>query len=135
MTSNDGLMLGIFMIIIFILVFAFLAYVRYLRYRETIELAKHGLSREPESSDGRSESMRISALILVALGAVITFVLLLLVIEDGLDKAPLLLGGLVPLAIGAALFYADRLNRQDPLHAEEPKSEDEEEEPLPPHKN
>jgi hypothetical protein len=49
----ETLAIGLTLTMIFSIPFAFFAYIRYLRYKETITLAERGLLRPTESKNGR----------------------------------------------------------------------------------
>ncbi len=91
----------------------FLMYTRYMRYKETAALAKHGLVRESRSTN-YTKSQR-GGMITAAVGAAITLGMLPMVLSAGPEASPALLGGLVPLGVGLALVYLG----PDPEEAQE----------------
>lgn len=129
----EALAIGFAVTMIFSIPFAFFAFIRYLRYKETIALAERGLLRPSESKNGRST---------LRWGIVITFVGFALVLgllpigffEDAdFVLGPWLLGGCLPMFFGLALLVIYALTRND--NANSAISEDDfADDPIPPHK-
>ena len=92
--------------------FAFFAFMRYLRYKETIALAERGLLR-PEPAARRGRRTQRWGAILIATGAALTLGLwpigFLVDTNLPLGLGPWLIPGLLPLAFGIALLYMRRL--------------------------
>lgn len=96
------------------IIFGFLAFLRYINYRETIELAEKGLSR-PEGKP-RNSLLRWGILI-TALGLALSLGLYPLGFSAGYDYplrlGPWMLGGLVPLFLGLALILSHFLTQKE----------------------
>ena len=99
---------------VLLVIFGFLAFLRYMNYRETIALAERGLSR-PEAKN--SKALLRWGILVTALG----FALSLGLYFAGFDSAqnyplhlgPWMLGGLVPLFLGLALILSHFLTQKD----------------------
>lgn len=115
--------IGFTVAIIFGVPFAFFAFVRYLRYRETVALADRGLLRPSKVKQNR-DSARWGYIFLF-LG--IAFTLGMLTLGIG----PWLLVGFVPFFFGVALIAINNSNDKEP----EARNIEDEIEPIPPHKN
>ncbi len=92
-------------------VLGFIAFMRWLRYKETIELAQRGLIHPLHEARAtrRMNRTRRSGIITAAIGAAMTLGLGTI----GLDPhtpllGPWLLGGLIPLSIGIGLIATSR---------------------------
>ena len=87
-------------------IFGFLAFLRYMSYRETLALAEKGLTKPETSSSGKG-FLRWGILI-TALGFALTVGLYLIGFASGdqypLHLGPWMLGGFVPLFLGIALI-------------------------------
>ena len=96
------------------IIFGFLAFLRYMNYRETIALAEKGLTR-PEQKP-RSGLLRWG-IIITALGLALSLGLYPLGFSAGYDYplhlGPWMLGGLVPLFLGLALILSHFLTQKD----------------------
>ena len=111
---------------IFAVIFGFFAFVRYLRYKETVALAERGLLR-PERKRRRSgkASMTLSwGVVIFITGIGLT---LGLAIADGDIVFP----GILATFFGLSLIALHQINRGE---VEEEVEEEEGEEPIPPHK-
>ena len=115
MNTTEVVILAILTMFIFVGIFGFLAYLRYLQYRETIELAKHGIRDKDQERRNFSRSYRTFGVVVTALGVAFTLGLLPIVFADGLESGPILLAGLIPMTIGVALLYLERLERDNPF--------------------
>lgn len=110
--------------------FIFFAYIRYLRYRETIALAEQGLLR-PETNGSGSRTRRWG-MIFMFLGLAVTLGLwpVGFMIDAGfLGLGPWMLPGLIPFFFGIALLAisdTEQGSRRDEPHREV--------EPIPPNK-
>jgi hypothetical protein len=96
------------------IIFGFLAFLRYLNYKETIALAEKGLSR-PES---RSKSGLLRwGILITALGLALSVGLYLVGFSSGqtypLGLGPWMLGGFVPLFLGLGLILLYFLSHKD----------------------
>ena len=96
------------------IIFGFLAFLRYMNYRETIALAEKGLSRPEQKS--RNGLLRWG-IIITALGLALSLGLYPLGFSAGYDYplhlGPWMLGGLVPLFLGLALILSHFLTQKD----------------------
>jgi hypothetical protein len=97
-----------------IIIFGFLAFLRYMKYKETIALAEKGLTA-PES---RSNKPFLRwGIILTALGLALTIGLYLVgfVSSDSypLHLGPWMLGGFVPLSLGLGLVLLHYLTEKE----------------------
>lgn len=96
------------------IVFGFLAFLRYLSYKETIALAERGLSR-PEP--GKRRGLLRWGIVITALGAALSLGLYPLGFSAGYDYplglGPWMLGGLVPLFLGLSLILSHFLTQKD----------------------
>jgi hypothetical protein len=96
------------------IIFGFLAFLRYMNYRETIALAEKGLQR-PEGKSG-SGLLRWGILI-TALGIGLSIGLYPIGFSAGYDYplhlGPWMLGGFVPLFLGLGLILLHFLNQKD----------------------
>ncbi len=124
---------------IFLIIFGFLAFVRYLRYKETVALAERGLIREQRRRKTRN-TLR-SGIITTAVGLALTCGLMpvgyLLTDPNVANRLPLgffgpwMVVGLIPTFFGLGLIILHATND------EEDESEDvsiDEIDPIPPHK-
>jgi hypothetical protein len=112
----ETLAVGFTITMIFSIPFAFFAYIRYLRYKETITLAERGLLRPSASRNGRGT---------LRWGIVLTFVGLALVLgllpvgwfvadaDSPMMLGPWLLLGCLPMFFGMALLVIYALTRND----------------------
>lgn len=92
------------MIIFFSVPFLFAAYVRYLRYRETVVLAEQGLVRPRRNGNGHSnQGMLRWGIILTAVGTALCLGLWplgFMINETPLGFGPWLIPGLIPAFLG-----------------------------------
>ena len=95
-------------------IFGFLAFLRYMNYKETISLAEKGLTR-PER--GSAKGLLRWGIVVTALGLALTLGLYPLgfVAGDGypLRLGPWMLGGFVPLFLGLGLILLHVLTQKD----------------------
>jgi hypothetical protein len=95
------------------IIFGFLAFLRYMNYKETLALAEKGLSR-PEKSSGKG--LLRWGTVIVALGFALTLGLYPLGFDSGenypLHLGPWMLGGFVPLFLGLALILLHYLTEK-----------------------
>jgi len=100
-------------IFLFALFFSTLAWVRWLRYREIVALADRGIT--PREDLPGTASLRWG-MVLTAVGIVMTLAMFPLSMDSfpraPLGLSPILLAGLLPLAIGIALVWHYRLFAQ-----------------------
>jgi len=99
---------------ILVVIFGFLAFMRYMNYRETLALAEKGLTR-PEVKNGKS-FLRWGILV-TALGIALTFGLYFVGFDSAenypLHLGPWMLGGLVPLFLGLGLILSHFLTQKE----------------------
>ncbi len=101
----DGLIPCLGMVAILIIIFGFLAFLRYLNYKETLALAEKGLTK-PE---GKSTSSLLRwGIVISALGFALSVGLYPIGFGSGNDYplhlGPWMLGGFVPLFLGIGLI-------------------------------
>jgi hypothetical protein len=112
----EELMVGLCAIPLVAIPFIFFAFLRYLRYRETIALAEKGLLLPGNQHNGR-DTLRWGIVIL-ALGLALTCGLYPLGWAVGQDFllyfGPWMLIGLLPTALGLALIIIYRVTRDEP---------------------
>ena len=131
----ETLAIGLTLTMIFSIPFAFFAYIRYLRYKETIALAERGLLRPSEEKNGRG-TMRWG-IVLAFVGFALVLGLLPVGYFIDADSPPVLgpwlLLGCLPMFFGLALVVIYALTRKD-----NPESEmtgnDLADDSIPPHK-
>ena len=99
---------------VLLVIFGFLAFLRYMNYRETLALAEKGLTR-PESKSNKT--LLRWGILVTALGLALT-IGLYLVGFNAADRYPLhlgpwMLGGFVPLFLGIGLILVHVLTEKD----------------------
>ena len=96
------------------IIFGFLAFLRYMNYRETITLAEKGLTR-PERKSGNG--LLRWGIIIAALGLALSLGLYPIGFSSGFDYplrlGPWMLGGFVPLFLGLGLIILHFLTLKD----------------------
>ena len=96
------------------IIFGFLAFIRYMNYKETIALAEKGLAR-PEQK-GRSGLLRWG-IVITALGVALSLGLYPIGFSGGYDYplrlGPWMLGGFVPLFLGLGLILLHFLTQKE----------------------
>ena len=99
---------------VLLVIFGFLAFLRYMNYRETISLAERGLTR-PEPKRGKG--LLRWGIVVTALGLALSLGLYPLGFAAGVDYplrlGPWMLGGLVPLFLGLSLILSHFLFQKD----------------------
>jgi hypothetical protein len=99
---------------VLLVIFGFLAFLRYMNYRETISLAERGLSR-PEVKQGRG--LLRWGIVVTGLGLALSLGLYSLGFAAGsgypLRLGPWMLGGFVPLFLGLSLILSHFLTQKD----------------------
>lgn len=119
----------------FALVFGFIAFMRYLSYRETIALAEKGLLK-PDKAQGNSKNTLCWGIIIAAIGLALSISVYpfgFMLPRSGsnppialpLGLGPWMIVGLVPLFIGLGLILIYVLTRQDSTNSQTNKSESE----------
>lgn len=102
---------------ILIVIFGFIAFMRYLNYRETLALAEKGLTRPERSEAKNSKGLLRWGILVTALGIALSLGLYLV----GFDSAenypfhlgPWMLGGFVPLFLGLGLILSHFLTQKE----------------------
>ncbi len=99
---------------VLLVVFGFLAFLRYMSYRETLALAEKGLTKPKSKSN---KGMLRWGIIVSALGLAITIGLYLIGFDSAenypLHLGPWMLGGLVPLFLGLGLVLVHYLTEKE----------------------
>ena len=129
----EALAIGLALTMIFSVPFAFFAFIRYLRYKETIALAERGLLREQENKNGRG-TLRWG-IVLAFMGFALFLGLLPLGAFMGAETVlgPWLLLGCLPMFFGMSLIVIYGVSRND-NQSSTPTGGDPTEDPIPPHK-
>ncbi|MFN8414274.1 MAG: DUF6249 domain-containing protein [Anaerolineales bacterium] len=111
----DTLILCLGVIATLVIIFGFLAFLRYMNYKETIALAEKGLTRS-EFKSNKSGLLRWGIAI-AALGLVLSLGLYPLGFSSSeqypLHLGPWMLGGFVPLFLGLSLILLHYLTEKD----------------------
>ena len=99
---------------VLLVIFGFIAFLRYMNYRETIALAEKGLTRpEPKTRSG----LLRWGIVITALGLALSIGLYPLGFSAGYDYplhlGPWMLGGFVPLFLGLGLILLHFLTQKD----------------------
>jgi hypothetical protein len=99
---------------ILLVIFGFVAFLRYMSYRETLALAEKGLTR-PETKSNKG--MLRWGIIVTALGLALTIGLYFFGFDSAniypLHLGPWMLGGLVPLFLGIGLVLVHYLTEKE----------------------
>jgi hypothetical protein len=99
---------------VLLVIFGFLAFLRYMNYKETIALAEKGLTR-PESKSTRP--LLRWGIITAALGLALTLGLYLVGFNSAdnypLHLGPWMLGGFIPLFLGLGLLLLHYLTEKE----------------------
>ena len=110
----DGLIPCLGVAGILVVIFGFLAFLRYMNYRETIALAEKGLTK-PESKSGKG--LLRWGIILASLGLALSLGLYFIGFNSPNDYplhlGPWMLGGFVPLFLGLGLVLLHFLTDQE----------------------
>lgn len=97
-----------------VVIFSFLAFLRYMNYRETIALAEKGLTR-PQTSSGKG--LLRWGIVITSLGLALTIGLYLAGFASAeqypLHLGPWMLGGFVPLFLGLGLVLLHYLTEKE----------------------
>jgi hypothetical protein len=100
---------------ILIVIFGFIAFMRYINYRETLALAERGLTR-PETKTGTKGLLRWGILV-TALGLALSLGLYFVGFDSAqnypLHLGPWMLGGFVPLFLGLGLILSHFLTQKE----------------------
>ena len=99
---------------ILVIIFGFLAFLRYMNYKETIALAEKGLTR-PEKKSGKG--LLRWGIVVTAIGFALTLGLYTIGFDSPNDYplhlGPWMLGGFVPLFLGIGLILLNYLTEKD----------------------
>ena|SRR5215203_545828 len=99
---------------VLLVIFGFLAFLRYMSYRETLALAEKGLTK-PESKSNKG--IFRWGILVAALGLALTIGLYLVGFDSAenypLHLGPWMLGGLVPLFLGIGLILIHYLTEKN----------------------
>lgn len=99
---------------VLLLIFGFLAFLRYMNYRETIALAERGLNR-PEGKRGKGWLR--GGILVTGLGIALSLGLYFAGYNSGqsypFHLGPWMLGGFVPLFLGLALILSHFLTQKE----------------------
>jgi hypothetical protein len=99
---------------VLLVIFGFLAFMRYINYKETLALAEKGLAK-PESKPGKS--LLRWGILVTALGLALTIGLYLVGYSSAerypLHLGPWMLGGFVPLFLGLGLVLTHYLTEKE----------------------
>jgi hypothetical protein len=100
---------------ILIVIFGFIAFMRYINYRETLALAERGLTR-PEAKTGTKGLLRWGILV-TALGLALSLGLYFVGFASAQNYpfhlGPWMLGGFVPLFLGLGLILSHFLTQKE----------------------
>lgn len=102
-------------VVFLVIVFGFLAFVRYMRYREMIALAEKGLVVPPRRNGNGKDTLRWGILV-TAIGLALIVGLIPVALRE---SWPLMLVGLVPTFFGVGLVLIYVLTREEDSQAQE----------------
>lgn len=110
----DGLIPCLGVLGILTIIFGFLAFLRYMSYKETLALAEKGLTKPEVRS---SKGFLRWGIVITALGFALTIGLYLVGFDAGQDfplhLGPWMLGGFVPLFLGLGLILIHYLTEKE----------------------
>jgi hypothetical protein len=110
----DGLIPCLGVVAILLIIFGFLAFLRYMSYKETLALAEKGLTR-PEARSGKG--FLRWGIVLTSLGLALSIGLYLIGFNSPNDYplhlGPWMLGGFVPLFLGLGLILLHFLTENE----------------------
>lgn len=129
----EELAIGLAITMIFSVPFAFFAYIRYLRYKETIALAERGLLREQERKNGRSTMRWGIVLVFIGLALFLGLLPFGALVNADTIFGPWLLLGCLPMFFGLALLTIYFVSRNEGEIPDRPTA-DRDDDPIPPHK-
>ena len=131
----EAIGIGFSVALIFSIPFAFFAFMRYLRYKETIALAEQGLLRPQRR--GSDQQVMKWGIVITAVGMAFIcglWPLGFMFLSDGdtfpLGFGPWMLVGLLPMFFGISLMIIGAMNKQE----NGAENEMDEVDPIPPHK-
>lgn len=131
----EALAIGLAVTMIFSVPFAFFAFIRYLRYKETIALAKRGLLRDQEQDRRTGRSTMRWGIVLTFMGLALFLGLLPLGILMDADSflGPWLLLGCLPMFFGFSLLTIYFVTKREDSGSDGVNGQAAED-PIPPHK-
>ena len=98
------------------IIFGFLAFMRYMSYKETLALAEKGLTK-PEVKSSSGKGILRWGIVITALGLALTFGLFTIGFDSAnnypLHLGPWMLGGFVPLFLGLGLVLIHYLTSNE----------------------
>ncbi|MFM8425550.1 MAG: DUF6249 domain-containing protein [Chloroflexota bacterium] len=101
---------------VLVIIFGFLAFMRYMSYKETIALAEKGLTR-PKKESGSSKGMLRWGIVVAAIGLALSLGLYTIGFNSAnnypLHLGPWMLGGFVPLFLGLGLILIHYLTEKE----------------------
>ena len=110
----DALIPCLGVVAILVVIFGFLAFMRYMNYKETIALAEKGLTR-PEARSGKG--LLRWGIVITAIGFAFSLGLYPIGYDSGnnypLHLGPWMLGGFVPLFLGLSLVLLHYLTEKE----------------------
>lgn len=110
----DGLIPCLGVVVILLIIFGFLAFLRYMNYKETLALAEKGLTK-PEPKPGKG--LLRWGIVLTSLGLALSIGLYLIGFNSPNDYplhlGPWMLGGFVPLFLGLGLVLLHFLTEKE----------------------
>jgi len=110
----DALIACLGVVGILIVIFGFLAFLRYMNYKETLALAEKGLTK-PKTKSGKG--LLRWGIVLTSLGLALSLGLYLIGYDSAsnypLHLGPWVLGGFVPLSLGIGLILIHVLTEKD----------------------
>lgn len=124
------LAIGVSATLFFGMILGFNAFKRWMRHREVMELARQGLLHPHHQirDNRRSSRLRRIGVMITAIGLAITVGL------GTLGFGPWLIGGFIPLALGASMVWMSDDNERREENSAESSPVYDNEDPIPPHK-
>ena len=102
---------------ILLVIFGFLAFMRYINYRETLALAEKGLTRPERLETKNSKGFLRWGILVTALGLALSLGLYFVGFDSAenypLHLGPWMLGGFVPLFLGLGLILSHFLTQKE----------------------
>lgn len=102
---------------VLLVIFGFIAFLRYMNYRETIALAERGVTRPERTEAKDSKGLLRWGVIVTTLGVALSVGLYPIGFATGYDYplhlGPWMLGGFVPLFLGLGLILLHVLTRKN----------------------
>lgn len=119
---------------IFLIIFGFFAFMRYLRYKETIALAERGLLRPSrrQRSSGRTMFKWGVLITCVGIGLFCSLTPMSILAESPEPAVVGIIIGILPASFGVGLILVDRYTRKEEEDADVQITLDDD--PIPPHK-